>query len=205
MQPRRDPFLDAPRPLDARRPRDAPLSADLRPGGVRDPGLVRSVAECAGHLEQGRRLVATLADEDYRAGEPDGDWASPGAHTRHLLDFVHSLLDGLEARRIDYTARKRRTEVETCRRAGGRALERAVEDLGRLRALDGALAVAVRGEPGQPWTRSTLARELQFVSAHVVHHHALIRMTLAHRGIEAPRDYGVAPSTLAHRAANARA
>ena len=62
----------------------------------------------------------------------------------------------------------------------------------------------VRPEPDQDWTRSTLSREMQFVSTHVIHHHALIRLTLAQRGVEAPPEFGVAPSTLAYRAQEER-
>lgn len=166
----------------------------------------RATDECIAHLRQGLSLVEALSDEDYaftsQSFANDGSaWSSPGAHTRHLLDFIECLLTGLDAQRVDYTARKRRSEIEVSRRVGRREIQRAIESLEGLRHLDGRSPLEVRPEPDQDWTRSTLARELQFVSAHAVHHHALIRMTLAHRGIEAPSDYGVAPSTLAHRAA----
>ncbi|CAM9831131.1 unnamed protein product, partial [Discosporangium mesarthrocarpum] len=161
-------------------------------------------------LHQGHALVEALSDEDYAASletktqAADATWASPGAHTRHLLDFVDCLLDGLDAQRIDYTARKRRSEVETRREAGRRQLERALEALECLRELEGRMPLEVRPEPGQDWTRSSLSRELQFISTHVIHHHALIRLTLTLRGIEAPAEFGVAPSTVAYRAESDR-
>lgn len=161
-------------------------------------------------LRRGRDLLESLPDDDYAAPletttqATDATWASPGAHTRHLLDFVDCLLSGIDARRIDYTARKRRPEVETSRDAGAGRIERAIAGLERLREHDGRMPIEVRPESGQDWTRSTLSRELQFVSHHVVHHHALIRLTLAVRGVEAPPELGIAPSTLAHRAEQAR-
>ena len=162
--------------------------------------MSRAADECIQHLTQGLELITALADEDYALASPGSAWSSPGAHTRHLLDFIDCLLMGIDARRVDYTARKRKADVEESRERGIRAIEAAIEGLERVRLLDGRLPLEVRPEPDQDFTNSTLARELQFVSAHAVHHHASIRMTLAHRGIEAPHDYGVAPSTLAHRA-----
>ena len=157
-------------------------------------------------LRQGLALIDVLSDEDYAASlettmqAADSSWASPGAHTRHFLDFVDCLLAGIDAQRIDYTARKRRPEVETHREVGRRQIDHAIDGLERIRALDGRTPIEVRPEPGQDWTRSSLSREMQFVSTHVIHHYALIRLTLAQRGIEAPPEFGVAPSTLAYRA-----
>ena len=163
--------------------------------------MSRAADECIQFLLEGRALIEALADEDYAFPCEDSAWSSPGAHTRHFLDFVDCLLTGIDAQRIDYTARKRRGDVEVSRMIGCREIVHAVEGLERIRALDGRMLLEVRPEPEQDWARSTLSRELQFVSGHVVHHQALIRMTLAHRGIEAPSDYGVAPSTRAHREA----
>ena len=173
-----------------------------------DAGMRRAIDECIALLEQGRALIEAIEDEDYveapsAIDTPDAvsnAWSSPGAHTRHLLEFVGCLLRGLDARRVDYTARRRRADLETSRAAARREIADAIEGLQRVRALPGDQALVVRPEPEQDWTRSTLAREVQFVSSHAVHHHALIRMTLSHRGVEAPPEYGVAPSTLAYEA-----
>jgi hypothetical protein len=150
-------------------------------------------------LAESRALIEALADEDYAFPCEGSAWASPGAHTRHFLDFVDCLLTGIDAQRIDYTARKRRGDVEVSRVVGCTEIGRAIEGLQRIQHLDGRLLLEVRPEPEQDWTCTTLSRELQFVTGHVVHHQALIRMTLAHRGIEAPPEYGVAASTRAYR------
>jgi hypothetical protein len=47
---------------------------------------------------------------------------------------------------------------------------------------------------------SNLARELMFCVSHAIHHHAMIGMQCAQRGIELPTHLGVAPSTIIHRA-----
>lgn len=211
-----------------------PVSASLRtreeeihshdPSRILDPGrrpaaertetrsleLTRAADELVELLRQGHALIEALSDEDYAAKietpsqAANASWASPGEHTRHLLDFVGCLLAGIDAQRIDYTARKRQPEVETRREVGQREVARAIDGLERIRHLDGRLPIEVRPEPEQDWTRSSLSRELQFVSTHVIHHHALIRLTLALQGIETPPGYGVAPSTLAYHARERR-
>jgi hypothetical protein len=45
---------------------------------------------------------------------------------------------------------------------------------------------------------STVARELQFLLSHTVHHYALIALILRLQGFEPGEEFGVAPSTLAH-------
>jgi len=156
--------------------------------------------DCGALLEDGLDLIEALSDEDYGFLADEGIWSSPGAHTRHLLDYVDCLVVGLDARRVDYVARKRRLDVERSREAGLAALRDAIETLRRLVAFDERLVLEVRADAGEDWCGSTLARELRFVASHAIHHHALIRLTLSRRGVEAPPEYGVSASTLAHRA-----
>ena len=162
--------------------------------------MKQSADECAEVLRQGLDLVEALAPEDYAFPQERNIWSCPGSHTRHMLDFLDCLLSGLDSRQVDYTSRKRHIEVECSQTMGLCEIRRCIESLDRLRPLDGSLGLHVRSDTNQEWTQSTLERELQFVTAHVIHHYALIRLTLAHRGIEAPFEFGVAPSTLAFRA-----
>ena len=64
-------------------------------------------------------------------------------------------------------------------------------------------ALMVRMEDAGPtpdcWMSSSLARELQMLSSHTIHHFALIAMTLRAHGVELDADFGVAPSTLRAR------
>jgi len=46
------------------------------------------------------------------------------------------------------------------------------------------------------FSRSTIQRELQFLSSHTVHHFAIVAMILKIQGFETPDTFGVAPSTL---------
>jgi hypothetical protein len=68
------------------------------------------------------------------------------------------------------------------------------------------LAIAVRPEDAPnagEFLRSTIARELQVLSSHTIHHFALIAVTLQAFGISVPVSFGVARSTLRYRLAAA--
>lgn len=156
-------------------------------------------ANCARLFQQGRALVASLATELYGARLEIGGFSTVGAHLRHAIDYLDCLLAGLDSRSIDYTARRRALEVEHSPEAGLRELARCIEALEKLDPRRERIAVEVRCDEGDAWVASTLARELHFVASHTVHHFALIRLTLAGLGQATPADFGVSPSTLAHR------
>jgi hypothetical protein len=48
------------------------------------------------------------------------------------------------------------------------------------------------------WCRSTVARELQFLLSHTIHHYALIALVLRLQGFTTGEEFGVNPSTLRH-------
>jgi hypothetical protein len=158
--------------------------------------------DCCRLLEQGRDLVSKLSDEQYGFAPELG--ASTGAHLRHVIDYFDCLLSGSDAHAIDYTARQRCAELETSRAVGLRELERCIEALEKIEPRREQIALEVRCDEGDPWVGSTLARELRFVASHTTHHFALIRLTLAQRGIVTSDELGVSPSTLAYRARRRR-
>jgi len=50
------------------------------------------------------------------------------------------------------------------------------------------------------WQSSSLGREFQFLISHTIHHFALIAGLCRLHGVSICNDFGVAPSTLRHRA-----
>jgi hypothetical protein len=156
-------------------------------------------------LRQGITLLRKIDDDVYSAARPDHETSyRVGPHLRHCIDAYGCLLDGLEDCSINYDGRRRDPRLESERAAGLEALERLVEGLGRLAVIDSDLELTVRvdtpaGARGpEASSRSTLHRELQFLVGHTVHHFALIGMILRQHGFDPGREFGVAPSTLAH-------
>ncbi|MFP4283185.1 MAG: hypothetical protein ACLFU2_11230, partial [Opitutales bacterium] len=115
-------------------------------------------------------------------------------------------LAGVTNRRIDYDARSRSTEVETVPARAVELMRSLCEGLRSLPAtvLEASVEVRMDGGGAAAWTPSSVRRELQFLISHTIHHYALIATIAPAIGHEAlPADFGVAPSTLKHRAGQA--
>jgi hypothetical protein len=154
-------------------------------------------------LRQGLELLDHLSDSAWREAAPDH--STVGAQYRHILDHYHCLLEGLTKGTIDYDQRRRDPTIESERQA---AHEATLEVLDRLRLLGKAtvgLPVQVIQAPGADAPAepqgSSLGRELLFLVSHTVHHFAIIKLLLEERGVTCHPDFGMAPSTLAHRQA----
>lgn len=159
---------------------------------------------CERVLAESIELVRGLTDEAYAdSGGADGA-ASPGAHFRHLIDYLVCLFEGIDASRIDYTARKRRGDLESSRRLAEIELTRCAETIEALGRTDLARTMIVRADSDEPFAESTLGRELSFVTGHAVHHLALVRLTLQRAGVVVPDHIGVSASTRAYRAREGR-
>ena len=153
-------------------------------------------------IGQARALVATLDDDRFCASDPRR--SSVGAHLRHVIDCYRCFLRGLGEGRIDYDGRQRDAGIECDRQVAADALANLEAGFGALpvdleRPLEVRVDAAAWGS-SLHWQQSTLGRELQFLVSHTVHHFALIALLLRAQGFEPDAEFGVAPSTLEHRA-----
>jgi hypothetical protein len=157
-------------------------------------------------LDASAALVRELDETAFCSPEIRPGGAGIGPQLRHCADFARSLLDGLESGRIDYDARKRDPLFEVNRAYAIGELESLAERLRALDRRDGDRDLWVRSESTvlpagvDPWSRSSLRRELLVLLSHTVHHHALVRERLCARGRDPGRHFGLAPSTAAHEA-----
>ena len=46
---------------------------------------------------------------------------------------------------------------------------------------------------------SNIGRELAYCVGHAIHHYAIVRLICSHLGVEVPKEFGIAPSTLKSR------
>jgi hypothetical protein len=158
---------------------------------VQDMLLQRLIEE----LECGVRIISATDDITYcRTANGSG---SIGAQFRHNLDFAGSLLKGINEGRIDYNDRDRDVRVEADRHY---AAGRFADVIGRLCELSPrimAKSVLIRSEiDNDTWLPSSIAREVEFIHSHTVHHHALIAEKLAGFEVRVAENFGVALSTL---------
>jgi hypothetical protein len=149
-------------------------------------------------LERGVAIIRGIDVETFRATENGG--GSIGAHFRHNLDFVNSFLNGIAERRIDYNARARDAMVETRPSYAVEQMQFAVRRLDSLEPEIFDRIVMVRSEINENfWHASSIAREIEFLHSHTVHHYALIARLMP--SLPVSGTFGVAPSTLRFRAA----
>jgi hypothetical protein len=139
-------------------------------------------------------FLGRVSTEDYRV---------VSAHVRHALDHFDSLFRGAESGSINYDQRARDIATEADARVARARVIRCLNFLGRLIEGDlGTTAVEVKSlvAPDRYGTSvlSTLGRESLFVTTHLVHHLALIRVLLANSEIVFSADFGKALSTIAY-------
>ena len=151
-------------------------------------------------LEQGRDLIEILRADAYTASSRFAPGGTVGSHFRHCLDVYGCLFRDLGTGRVDYDRRERNPEVESRADAARAALGAIAARLRRLEAHELERAIVIRGEAttDEGWTASSVARELQYVMGHTIHHYALIGFILREHGVAVAPEFGVAPSTLRH-------
>lgn len=167
--------------------------------------ILNAIAQNLHFLGQGQTLLADIDPSLFRATDTDGQGGRIGAHFRHVIDFYRCFLDGIQSGRVNYDARQREPELEV---EPGRAIEAMRQiaiDLERLTPADlgrilEAKADAADAANPTSWSASSVGRELIFLTSHTVHHFALIALLLRHNGYQPDASFGVAPSTLVHRA-----
>lgn len=154
-------------------------------------------------LNQAVDFLNGMPEELYGATEAPVFPSSIGAHLRHILDHYDSLLDGLESGKVDYHSRDRDAETE---KRPDRALQRIETIRTRLTGesdrpndFKSDLSLRISADDPEAVIPTTAERELFFGLSHTVHHYALIAMIARHNDYGVPDDFGVAPSTLAHR------
>lgn len=170
------------------------------PASIAPSAVVTAVTEL---LEQGEDLLRQLDPEIYREPVALAFNASMGSHYRHFLDHFSSLLRGLDDGVIDYDTRDRDPRLEQSPLLARELTRTLRERLAQLTDdhLNGPVRVRcqVGYGGGTPHTQSTLGRELVYAGAHGIHHFALIAVIGRFLNARLPANFGIAPSTLAHR------
>lgn len=161
--------------------------------------MTDSLAANLGILKQGEILLHRLRDDAYTHCLPSVFGSSIGAHIRHNLDHYACFLAGLPSGRIDYTARPRNARIETERAVALGEFARVCQAFEAMDIAHGSLQVRSESNPDSTPAPSSMARELEFLLSHTVHHYAIVAILCRLQGIAVEDGFGVAPSTLRHR------
>ncbi len=155
-------------------------------------------------LTQGIEQFKQLDGDRYKGNHEQVASGSIGAHIRHNIDHYQCLFDGLECGRVDYDSRSRDPRIETDAAYASELMATLIERLGELSVEQIARPVAVKMDCGSneadAWSQSTIYRELQFLVSHTIHHYALVALLCRLVDVVPHDTFGVAPSTLKHRA-----
>lgn len=152
-------------------------------------------------LQQGASLLNQLSDSAYVHAEQSAFKSSIGEHIRHNLDHYDCFLKGLKSGRIDYSQRQRESRLEQDRAYAIAEISRLLERLESLATEQDRPCVMVAEDVDRDQSHTTIKRELDFLASHTVHHYAIVAILCRLQGISVHEDFGLAPSTLRHRAA----
>jgi inactivated superfamily I helicase len=166
---------------------------------------LQATVTCLGSL---RTLLHGLDSATYREPLPLCFDSTIGAHTRHILDHYHCLLNGIDGQIINYDNRDRNLLLETCPEAATTRLAATCKQLLALTDLFdrdppttvlNAISVDEAIDETVTPVFSTLRRELRFLHSHTVHHLAIIRIMSGMLGLHVESHTGLSPATLQYR------
>ncbi len=156
------------------------------------------------YLGQALRLTEGISSIHFTHAHPPLYKRGVGPHLRHCMEHYELFLEGVESGSVDFDQRQRREDPQNDPRAMARWIRELIQGLENVdpNVLSKPLRVKMDcgSEIADPWSGSSVLRELQFLISHTVHHFALVRMILLDQGVDVGADFGVAPSTLKHEA-----
>ena len=156
-------------------------------------------------LLQALGLLFNMWDTTYSRMAEAPYSASIGGHYRHMLEHFQCLVRGIRSGEINYDARERNPRLETAVTYATiatcdvlRSIKNYTEEsLARPCTVVNSVSY---GSGDAPVMESTIGRELAYCVGHAIHHYAIIRLIGSHLGVEVPKEFGIAPSTLKSRA-----
>jgi hypothetical protein len=151
-------------------------------------------------IQQAKAFLLGLTAENYQFVIKPHFASSAGAHMRHILDHYSALKDGLSKGLVNYNKRNRYSNVETCPQSALLQWQDIEKWIIEVSQLDADMPITVVCETSvyetkNTHTKSTLARELVFVSSHAIHHFSLMAVINSLLGNKDEANFGVAPST----------
>ncbi|MDZ7614570.1 MAG: DinB family protein [Flavobacteriaceae bacterium] len=150
------------------------------------------------NLERGKKLVWNIEQHQYTDNGVAPYYSSIGIHMRHVLDIFDCIFDGLPAKSIDLTQRRRNEVIEQERLLGLRYFELIIGKLQELDSENLDIDIEVSDDLGKGKVKAkyTLAAVLIQAHSHAIHHFASIGYIIHQLGISLPdEDFGYNPTT----------
>ena len=150
------------------------------------------------NLNRGVNLLNSINDEQYANNSTAPYYSRIGIHMRHILDVFDCIFKGIEAKKIDLTARERNELAETKVAVGLAYFDQIMSQLKEIQLGDLDHMVEVKDDLGLGMVTAnyTLAAALIQAHSHAIHHFASIGYIISQMGINLPDgDFGYNPTT----------
>lgn len=158
---------------------------------------------CQENLKQIKKVLAQLTNEQYHYPSNTLFGATIGQHTRHILEFYQSVLNGLKANAINYDNRQRNLLIEIDTKYAIHIIDEIITGLDQV---NNDKFIVIEGnfcseEGKSKHIQSSYFRELAYCLEHSIHHQALIKVGLAELNSLSYIDdsFGLAPATIRYR------
>ncbi len=159
-------------------------------------------------------IAAVFSDlEDALLQIPDASYSKPsshlfnatiGQHVRHIIELFQCLANGYVTGIVNYDKRKRDLLIETDINTAllcMRDIIHSINQPAKLLTIEASFGMA----DNVIVIESNFTRELVYNLEHAIHHMALIRVGINElTDVVVPEKFGVAPSTIQHKAACAQ-
>ena len=161
---------------------------------------------CSDLLTQLQQLVSGIRDEDFSRPSPALGQNTIGQHIRHTLEFFICFEEGVHRNVINYDKRAHDRLIETDRSIALYTIERILQFIATVdRNKTLKLEIGYDRYSDTVATIDTnILRELVYNIEHTVHHMAMMKIGIREVApyITLSEDFGIAVSTMKHRATN---
>jgi uncharacterized damage-inducible protein DinB len=176
-------------------------------GNQKNPSTFLNQAQmqiyCKENLNEIKNVLLQLTNDQYTFQSATLFGATIGQHVRHILEFYQSVLNGFEAKVINYDNRVRNLSIETDTKIAIQAIDdicsKLKEDISDLPMILEGNFCAEEGK--QIKIETSFLRELAYCLEHSIHHQALIKVGLLEvKCLNFIDDtFGLAPATIRYK------
>lgn len=159
------------------------------------------IAQNKQRLQELVGLIEKINESDYLTSDNTLSGSTIGQHIRHIIEFYQCLAFERSNNALSYDNRKRDHRIETDKIFAQLKVTEVIEWLSAADLSEEIVFQAnYTNDMSDPVSmKSSVGRELAYALDHMIHHLAILKISLLDRGYKLNENLGVAPSTVRHR------
>ena len=148
-----------------------------------------------------KSLIGFIDDLDFLKSDEILSGSTIGQHIRHIIEFYQCIVNESSSGKIHYDGRKRDCRIEIDKNFAKKTIDKVISGMHKTRLEQPIIVQAslMNIESGIIELNSSFGRELAYAMDHMIHHLAILKISLRSRGYELDENFGVAPSTVRYR------